>query len=227
MCSGEYKNLTAGLDCSGFVSAVFDLDEKCATYTMKDYFKPIDIKDIKPMDIFNSERNHTFIYIKESYDKKGIITMEATTGKSGRDKTVVNYRSFDEIQNQVKEKIYMPMRYKGIIDDDVELFKDYNEYNDTIEHAVLVKDKICGFIEYGEDVDYFYIEKDKDIGIFVDTRSIPNFCIIYVLDEKEKEIATIRKGIYYINIKRGKTYFKIISQDFKYSLNEGYEIYIK
>ncbi|QCX33919.1 hypothetical protein FDN13_09515 [Caloramator sp. E03] len=226
ICSGEYKNFTAGLDCSGFVSAVYNLPEKCSTNTMKYYFASIDIKDLKPMDIFNSENNHTFIYIRESSDKKGIITMEATTGKNSRDKTVIGYRSYDEIKNAINNKMYVPMRYKGIIDDNIELFKDINEFNDTLTFAVLSKEFINGYIEYAEDIDYFYIENNEDRIINVNVKSLPDFCNIAVLDDRGKEIKVLNKGNYNINVKKGKVYIKISSNDFKFSSNEGYEIYI-
>ncbi|MCX7884150.1 MAG: hypothetical protein N2448_03860 [Caloramator sp.] len=226
ICKGEYKNYTAGLDCSGFVSAVYNLPEKCATFTLKDYFNPIDIKDIKPMDIFNSEKNHTFIYLRESRDKKGIITMESTTGKSKKDKTIINYRSYEEIKKGVNGEKYVPMRYKGVIDDDVELFKDINEFNNTFDYAVLSKGFIGGYIEYAEDIDYFFI-KNYSKRINIKIKNLPSFCTVKVLDEKGKELSTLSKGDYYINVKKGKIYFKIEGSDFKYSNTEGYEIYIR
>ncbi|SKA93149.1 hypothetical protein SAMN05443428_11357 [Caloramator quimbayensis] len=227
MCSGEYKDYTAGLDCSGFVSAVYNLPEKCATYTLKDYFNTIDINDLKPMDIFNSEKNHTFIYLRESSDKKGIIAMEATTGKSKKDKTVISYKSYEEIKKGVNGEKYVPMRYKGVIDDNVELFKDINEFNDNFDFAVLTKGFITGYIEYAEDMDYFYIENERDKSINIGIKNLPSFCTVKVLDENRKEIAALGKGDYYINVKKGKTYLLIEGSDFRFSSEEGYEIYIR
>ena len=50
-CDGIYKDNTAGMDCAGFVSAVFMLPEKCSTQSLKQYFKEIDFNDLLPMDI--------------------------------------------------------------------------------------------------------------------------------------------------------------------------------
>lgn len=46
---------TAGIDCSGFVQAVFNIDDyKISTSTMFDkYFKRIDLNSIKHMDILD------------------------------------------------------------------------------------------------------------------------------------------------------------------------------
>lgn len=232
MCRGEYKDFTAGLDCSGFVSAVYNLNEKCSTQSLKYYFDPIDIKDIKPMDIFNSEKNHTFIYIKESWDKKGIVTMEATTnsGDNSRDKTVINYRSYDDINKGINGTQYIPMRFKGVIDDYVETFKDINEYNDNMNHACSIwnNTSVTGYIEYADDVDYFTFESKKNLNIGLSIETLPSFIRVSIVDDKGYEVKSIKdKGLYSIKVERGKYYIKIAGSDFKYSSTEPYKITLK
>lgn len=46
LTEGGYKAKTAGLDCSGFVGAVYNLPEKVSTKTLKRYFKYISIKKL-------------------------------------------------------------------------------------------------------------------------------------------------------------------------------------
>lgn len=124
-CSGSYKKNTAGLDCSGFVCAVFNISEKTDTSNLKLYFNKIKRKNLKPMDILNCEKKHVFIFLKDSEDKKGIITMEATLGKNSKigGRTVINYRSWDYINKGEDGKPYVAMRYKKIIDDQVVIEK--------------------------------------------------------------------------------------------------------
>lgn len=231
VCEGGYKDFTAGLDCSGFVSAVFNLPEKCSTQTLKYYFDTIDIRDIKPMDIFNSEKNHTFVFIRETPDKRGIITMESTTSKyaSTKDKTVINYRSWESIKKGVDGEPYVPMRYRGIGEDEVTAVFDEYEFNDTISAAFAAKpfDMYKGTIDYVDDVDYFKLVVDKKKSININILGIPDSLGITLLDNKGNIIETFKeKRIYTVNLNKGSFYIKISGRDFKFSSGEEYIFYI-
>lgn len=171
LTDGVYKEKTAGLDCSGYVGAVFKLPHKVSTETIKDYFNYINTSEIKPLDIFNSENNHTFIYLKDSYDKKGIITLEARHSDSvkSKDKTVVSYRTYEEIKKGINGKKYRAMRYKGIIDDEVDIKMDLYEYNNTKSHAYPIKKSFiyAGGMDYIEDIDYFKFAVDGQGEVYI------------------------------------------------------------
>lgn len=228
---GGYKEYTAGLDCSGFVSAVYKLPEKCSTQTLKYYFDVIDIKDIKPMDIFNIEKKHTFIFLRETPDKKGIITMEATTSKyaSTKDKTVINYRSWEDVKKGVDGEGYTPMRFRGVKDDEVNIFNDVNEFNDTMQRASKVKyfDMYKGAIDYVDDVDYFKLAVDKDREVNINMMAIPNLVTATLIDKDGQIVEALKdRNTYSIKLKKGDYYIKVSGKDFKFSPGEEYIFYI-
>jgi hypothetical protein len=227
--SGGYVDFTAGLDCSGFVSAVFNLPEKCSTQSLNQYFEEIQIDELMPMDIFNSEKNHTFIFIKETSDKKGIITMESTTNKYARtrDKTVINYRSWEEIDEGINGQPYVPMRYKGIIDDEVSDLKDANEYNNDKKYSINTEFKKLnkGVIDYADDVDFYKINISKKGTYNLNIINISDNYKVTILSSKDeviKEIST--RGNYPINIEKGIYYFKVESADLRFDVNNEYVI---
>lgn len=225
--SGGYVDFTAGLDCSGFVSAVFNLPEKCSTQTLNQYFEEINVDELKPMDIFNSEKNHTFIFIRETPDKKGIITMESTTNKYARtrDKTVINYRSWEEIDEGINGQPYVPMRYKGIVDEEVLGLKDSNEYNNEKRYSTITElNKLNkGVIDYTDDVDYYQINISKKGTYNLNVINISDNYRVTVLNSKDevvKEIST--RGEFSLNIDKGIYYLKIESVDLKFDVNNEY-----
>jgi hypothetical protein len=227
--SGGYVDFTAGLDCSGFVSAVYNLPEKCSTQSLNQYFEEIELDELNPMDIFNSEGNHTFVYIKETPDKKGIITMESTTNKYARskDKTVINYRSWEEIEEGINEQPYVPMRYIGIVDDEVFSFKDSNEYNNDKRYAIKTDFQKLnrGVIDYADDVDYFRINIPKKGVYNMNIINISDNYKVTILNSKDeiiKEASTI--GDHPITIDKGDYYIKIESVDLRFDVNNEYLI---
>jgi hypothetical protein len=230
--SGGYKDFTAGLDCSGFVSAVFKLPQKNSTQSLNQYFSEIDIKDLKPMDIFNSEKNHTFIFIRETDDRKGIITMEATTNKYSRtkDKTVINYRSWEEIDKGINNSPYIPMRYKGIKDDEVVSFKDKNEFNNEKKYASPFKleELNSGYIDYVEDIDYFEIDLEIDNNINLEVQEVPKFTQLKLLDENDNIIMVINEvGEYGQRLGKGKYFIKVEALDYNFNTDSRYAFLLK
>lgn len=220
-CAGGYKDLTAGLDCSGFVCAVFKIPEKCSTRGLVDYFDEIDVGELKPMDILNSIGNHVVIFLKESSDKKGVIVMESTTNRESRtkEKTVINYRSWDEIKKGVNNTPYTPMRYKKIVDNKVFLFQDENEYNSTKLYSTnLNTNEIYkGYIDYAGDEDYykFILEMDKYISLNI--MKLPKYCKFTIFDDNDNIYGEYTKtGLNTIPLKKGTYYLKIEGIDFHY-----------
>jgi hypothetical protein len=226
-CIGNYKSFTAGLDCSGFVCAVFKIPEKCGTGNISRYFNTININDLKPMDILDCVNKHVFIYLKETSDKKGIITMEAAYNKYSEcsEKTKINYRSWDSIKKGVDGKPFIPMRYKGIVDDVVKSFKDSTEYNFGKEYATMIKinQEYKGYIDYVDDIDYFKLNIDKNTKYSLKVLKMPKFCNLVIVNSKEKVIFNARKrGLYNLKLTKDLYYIKVQGIDFKFNSDEDY-----
>lgn len=225
--NGGYKPLTAGLDCSGFVGAVYKLPIKVSTQMLDDYFHPIKFEDLKPMDIINHKKYHVFIYLKESADKKGIIVMEATTGKYvAFDRTTINYRSYSEIKKYIEDGTYIPMRYNKIVEDKVELFKDKYEFNnfDYLATNIILGEDYEGYIDYAGDVDIYSIKLDEgnyninfkgDKPIYVEIFSGENNILSLYVD-KNNECKFSIKERQDVKI---KVYSKQLEYRFKYKFN--------
>lgn len=113
-----YVNGTAGVDCSGFVQAAFNIKgTKLSTSTLfNQFFKPISLSDIKHMDILNYPGHHVVIFDRwgSRNGVQGAYTYEATTnqGYGGIQGTKKYFISLRAINNA-----YTPGRYIYIIDD--------------------------------------------------------------------------------------------------------------
>ncbi|MBS4537655.1 hypothetical protein GOQ27_04220 [Clostridium sp. D2Q-11] len=83
--SGSYKSSTAGLDCSGFVSAALQFGSKYGTYGLNDMSDPISSSQLKYMDILIKPGSHVLFFYSWNSDKTVVNSKEATT--SGYDKT--------------------------------------------------------------------------------------------------------------------------------------------
>lgn len=109
---------TAGIDCSGFVQAVFNIkDSKLSTYTLfNNYFVKINLSDIKHMDILDRPSDHVVIFDRWGTlnGVYGAFTYESTpdTALGGIQGTKKYFLSMDEINNG-----YIPGRYVNIVDD--------------------------------------------------------------------------------------------------------------
>lgn len=224
--NGGYKQLTAGLDCSGFVGAVFKIPIKVSTQTLGDYFHPIKFEDLKPMDIINHEKYHVFIYLKESADKKGIIVMEATTGKNEVfDRTTISYRSYSEIKKYIDNGTYVPMRYNKIVEDDIDFFKDENEFNnfDYLATNIVLDEEYKGYIDYAGDVDIYSVRlKEGEYKLKIESEK-PILIELYCEDGNILKMNVDKLNEAVFNIQESKMVkIKIYSKDlmykFKYSL---------
>ncbi|MBZ4663369.1 MAG: hypothetical protein JG776_1071 [Caloramator sp.] len=225
--NGGYKPLTAGLDCSGFVGAVYKLPIKVSTQMLDDYFHPIKFEDLKPMDIINHKKYHVFIYLKESADKKGIIVMEATTGKYvAFDRTTINYRSYSEIKKYIEDGTYIPMRYNRIVEDKVELFRDKYEFNnfDYLATNIILDEDYQGYIDYAGDVDIYSLKLNKanynisfksDKPIYVEAYSGENNIISLYVDKYNECNFSVEDG----QDVKIKVYSKKLEFKFKYQFN--------
>ncbi|SEF63333.1 hypothetical protein SAMN05660865_00650 [Caloramator fervidus] len=225
LTEGLYKEKTAGLDCSGFVSAVFNLPEKISTKDMEKYFKYINENKIKPMDIYNAEGEHVFIYLKESYDKSGIITLEARHSKDSVDKTVVSYRSYEQIKKGQNGKKFKAMRYKGIIEDGIYIDMDDYEYNNLINKAYEAEfNKVYkGRIDYIEDVDFFKFYAYKDVLLKIYNLS-PKVKVL-LKNQKEEVLKEINlKGIYFLRLEKGVYYLEFKNLGFEYKNEYEFEL---
>ncbi len=115
-----YITGTAGLDCSGFVQAAYNIPGyKLSTSTLFDkYFVKINITDLKHMDIIDHPGDHVVIFDKWGTQNgiKGAFTYEATPDQTygGIMGTKKYFISMNEIN-----KGYIPGRYINVIDDPV------------------------------------------------------------------------------------------------------------
>lgn len=113
----QYVPGTAGIDCSGFVQAVFDIhDYKISTSTMFDkYFSKININDIKHMDILDRPGDHVVIFDKWGTlnGVSGAFTFESTPDQTlgGIQGTKKYFLTMNDINNG-----YIPGRYINIMD---------------------------------------------------------------------------------------------------------------
>lgn len=109
---------TAGIDCSGFVQAAFNIkDYKLSTSTIfNSYFKQIPLSDIKHMDILNKPGDHVVIFDKWGTFNgiEGAYTYEATPDQTrgGIQGTKKYFISMNEIS-----KGYIPGRYVNIVEE--------------------------------------------------------------------------------------------------------------
>ncbi|MEG0134090.1 MAG: hypothetical protein RR782_08195 [Clostridium sp.] len=159
-----YVDNTIGVDCSGFVNVVFNIKERTSTRTMDKYFKEINLKKLKPMDILNSKGKHVYIYLGKT--NKGVMILESTSNgdKKYKDKTVVNYKSASEFKKDIESRGYVPMRYKNIkFTEHIKLYDKY-EYNNSEKNAYIAKlnENISSEIDYLEDVDYYLYKNVKE-----------------------------------------------------------------
>jgi uncharacterized protein YraI len=113
-----YIQGTAGIDCSGFVQAVFNIkDWKLSTSTLfNTYFTKINLSDIKHMDILDRPGDHVLIFDRwgtlNGID--GAFTYESTWDQifGGIQGTKQYFVAMDDINNG-----YIPGRYINIVDD--------------------------------------------------------------------------------------------------------------
>lgn len=113
-----YVTGTAGVDCSGFVQAAYNIqDYKQSTSTLLNkYFVAINLSDIKHMDILDKPGDHVSIFdrwgtLNGIY---GAFTYEATTDQTygGIQGTKRYFLSMNTIN-----KGYIPARYINVVDD--------------------------------------------------------------------------------------------------------------
>lgn len=110
-----YIPRTAGLDCSGFVQATFNIkDYKQSTTTLlNNYFTKINLSDIKHMDILDKPGEHVVIFDKWGYRNGiyGAYTYESTPDQTygGIQGTKQYFISMSEINTG-----YVAARYKYI-----------------------------------------------------------------------------------------------------------------
>lgn len=113
-----YISGTAGIDCSGFVQATFNItDYKISTSTIFDkYFTKINISDLKHMDILDHPGDHVVIFDRWGTlnGRCGAYTFESTPDQTfgGIQGTKRYFISLAEIN-----KGYIAGRYVNIVDD--------------------------------------------------------------------------------------------------------------
>jgi Bacterial SH3 domain. len=114
----SYVAGTAGIDCSGFIQATFNIhDYKISTSTMFDkYFTKINLTDLKHMDILDRPGDHVVIFDKWGTlnGVNGAYTYESTWDQyfGGIQGTKQYFVTMDDINNG-----YIPGRYVNIVDD--------------------------------------------------------------------------------------------------------------
>lgn len=115
-----YIKGTAGIDCSGFVQATFNIhDYKICTSTLFDtYFKRISLSDLKHMDILDRPGDHVLIFDRWGTLNgiNGAFTYESTWDQTfgGIQGTKQYFVTMDDINDG-----YIPGRYINIVDDTI------------------------------------------------------------------------------------------------------------
>lgn len=113
-----YVTGTAGMDCSGFVQAAFNIkDYKQSTTTLlNNYFNKIDLNSLQHMDILDKPGDHVVIFDRWGTLNgiSGAFTYEATPdqtygGIQGTKRYFINMNTINSG--------YIPARYKYIVDD--------------------------------------------------------------------------------------------------------------
>lgn len=113
-----YIKGTAGIDCSGFVQATFNIkDYKQSTSTLlNNYFSKINLSDLKHMDILDKPGDHVVIFDKWGTQNgvQGAFTYESTPDQTygGIQGTKRYFITMNEINSG-----YIPARYINIIED--------------------------------------------------------------------------------------------------------------
>lgn len=113
-----YISGTAGMDCSGFVQAAFNiLDYKQSSTTLlNNYFTKINLSDLKHMDILDKPGDHVAIFDRWGTlnGVSGAFTYESTTDQTygGVQGTKRYFLSMDIINSG-----YIPARYINIVED--------------------------------------------------------------------------------------------------------------
>lgn len=108
----------AGIDCSGFVQAVFNVPgQKLSTYSMFDnYFAKINLNQLKSMDILDRPGDHVLIFDRWGTLNgiSGAFTYESTWDQAfgGIQGTKRYFVTMDDINNG-----YIPGRYINLSDD--------------------------------------------------------------------------------------------------------------
>lgn len=96
-----YVSGTAGLDCSGFISAMFKFNTKLSTSSIPSYFTKITWSQVAPGDIANYAGHHVYM-IKYKYTQNGefymMSTYESTTAGSYQGTTIL-YRNLADVTN--------------------------------------------------------------------------------------------------------------------------------
>lgn len=113
-----YIKGTAGIDCSGFVQATFNIkDYKQSTSTLlNNYFTKINLSDLKHMDILDKPGDHVVIFDKWGTQNgvQGAFTYESTPDQTygGIQGTKKYFITMNEINSG-----YIPARYVNITED--------------------------------------------------------------------------------------------------------------
>lgn len=97
-----------GVDCSGYVSLVWDQTTKYGTSTIHEISSVIDISKIKRGDAFNKASSHIVMYVYTAHDGSPVI-MEAAGGSFR--KAVFRKVTWSYLND------YIPIRYDNIVDD--------------------------------------------------------------------------------------------------------------
>jgi len=90
-CTGNYKEGTAGLDCSGYVGACLGYTTKPSTITLWNNSRPVSYATW--MDSYNNYSGHVLLFLNIANDQ-GINTCETATDLYN-EKTQVAYRSYN------------------------------------------------------------------------------------------------------------------------------------
>jgi hypothetical protein len=76
---GYHPTCTTGLDCSGYVSQLWQHPIKLGTATIPEVSAEIDLTEMRPGDVFNDAGSHVIMFLGEDVNGDAIVT-EATTG---------------------------------------------------------------------------------------------------------------------------------------------------
>lgn len=100
------ESCSRGVDCSGFVSRVWQLRSKHSTSTLPNVSRPLqDMRQLLPGDILNKSGFHVVLFV--SFASNGAYVYESTTSNA-YDRVVYVYRGWNYLSG------YIPRRYNNV-----------------------------------------------------------------------------------------------------------------
>jgi uncharacterized protein YraI len=178
---------TAGLDCSGFVQAAYDIQgyKQSTSTLLNKYFVPINLSDIKHMDILDKPGDHVAIFNKWGTlnGVKGAFTYECTPDQTYGG--IQGAKSYFISMNTINTG-YIPARYINVVDDPVNqtVPVSITSTTSTSSNAVatiIPQFKIGGYAQVTNVINYGNLRSASNISAKILT-TVPKGTILNLMD---------------------------------------------